>query len=67
MFTSDRDFSTILSEIPKSRLREKEFAIVRRDVRVIMTTGLSLIVLNITLVRSLICYDGCELGLSLLY
>ena len=67
MVTSGRDLSSIWSEIPKSRLRENEFDIVRSDVSVIITTALSLTVLNITLVRSLICYDGCELGLSTLY
>ena len=60
MFTSDRDLSSIWSEIPKSRLRENEFDTVRSDVRVITTTALSLTVLNITLVRSVICCDGCD-------
>ena len=37
MFTSDRDLSSILSEIPNSRLREKEFVSERSVVRVMMT------------------------------
>ena len=63
MFTSDRDLSAILSEIPNSRLREKELVSVRSVVRV-MRTPLTLPVLNIVLARSLIIVamtvaDGC--------
>ena len=46
-FTSDRDLSSILLEIPSSRLREKELVMVRSVVRVIT-------VLNILLARSVI-------------
>ena len=47
MFTSDRDLSSIFSEIPNNRLREKELVRVRSVVRV-MT------VLNMVLTRSVI-------------
>ena len=47
MFTSDRDLSSIFSEIPNSRLREKEFVRVRSVVR-------GMTVLNMVLTRSVI-------------
>ena len=53
MFTSDRDLSAILSEIPNSRLREKELVSVRSVARVNRVLARSLIIVAMTVA------DGC--------